>query len=174
MSVKDAYISVKKFVRRHSQKRSAAERVIYFFVFILFAAIAATYLYCMIWCFLQGLKTHNDAVMYPFALPETWNFGNYAEVFSLMNVNGVSFFGMLMNSLYFSVLGGLGTVMGSTMLAYVTTKYRFPGSGLFFVASLVMIILPIYGSGGSAYLLYDALGFINSPLMLIAASAGSA
>lgn len=160
------------FVKNHSQKRSIPERVLYGFIFVFFLAIVLTYLYTVIWCFLQACKTHVGASMNPYSLPEEWHFENFAVVFTEMTVNGIGFFGMVTNSLYFAILGSFVNIMGSVMLAYVTTKYKFRGAGFYFAASLIMSILPIYGSGGSAYLLYERLGFIDSPLMLIASFGG--
>ena len=50
---------------------------------------------------------------------------------------------MVVNSLYFSVIGGFLATMCTAMVAYVTSKYKFPGAGIYFVCSLVMMILPI-------------------------------
>ena len=134
--------------------------------------MAATYVYVLLWCFMSGAKEHREVVLSPFALPTTWHFRNYLDVFDLMTVNGSGFFRMLLNSLYFSVLGGFLTTFSSLMLAYVTAKYKFPGRGIFFGASLVMILLPIYGQGGSMYLLLDKLEFINSPWMILSSLGG--
>ena len=49
------------FVKNHSQKRSIPERILYGFIFVFFLAIVLTYLYTVIWCFLQACKTHVDA-----------------------------------------------------------------------------------------------------------------
>lgn len=154
------------------EKRAKTERVLYAIIFVLFTAIAASYLYVLFWCFMSGTKTHTEVVLTPFALPEKWHFSHYIEVFDVMNVNGSGFFTMFLNSVYFSVVGGFLTTMSSMTLAYVTAKYKFRGSGFFFTGSLIMILLPIYGQGGSMYVLLKNLGFLNSRLMIFSSLGG--
>lgn len=121
---------------------------------------------------MSGAKTHMEVILEPFALPDKWYFSHYAEVFDVMSVNGSGFMAMFGNSLYFSVFGAALTTLSSMMLAYVTAKYKFPGAGLFFTASLIMILLPVYGSGGSMYLLLKDLGFLNSRWMILSSLGG--
>ena len=153
---------MKKFLMRHLKKRSASERIVYAFVFVIFTAFALSYLYILVWTFLSGMKSHDDVVMHPFALPETWHVKNYIEVFSLLQVEETGFFGMVLNSLYWSVLGSFISLMCSSMLAYVCCKYKFPGCKLYWGLSMFMMMMPIYGTGGATYKLFLQLGFVNS------------
>lgn len=162
----------KRKVLSRFERRSVSERILYAIVFVVFAALAFTYVYCLFWCFMSGFKTHGEVVLKPFALPEKWHFENYAEMMDLLKVRQTGFFGMIMNSVYFSVLGAFISTTCTCMLAYVTCKYKFPFAGLYFVGSLIMMILPIYGTGGSMYLLLDKLGIMNSPWMILTSTAG--
>lgn len=139
-----------------------SQTVTYTVVFIIFLAFALSYLFIFFWGITAGLKTHNEIVLSPFALPESWQIKNYIEVFTLLNVEGTGFFGMLLNSVYFSVLGQFICCMTTCMLAYVTCKYKFPGSRFIFVLVTFVLILPIYGNGGSMYSLLYRLGMVNS------------
>ena len=150
-----------KMLKRFLHK-PIAEQIVYSIVFLIFTAFAFSYLYIFFWGITAGLKTHSEIVTNPFDLPAVPQFKNYIEVFSLLEVNGFTFWGMLFNSLYFSLLGPFILNMVSCMLAYVTSKYKFPGAKLYMVVVTVMITMPIYGSGGSAYRLYHKLGLINS------------
>ena len=153
-------------------KKTISERIVYSIVFLIFCLFALSYLYCLFWCFMSGFKTHNEVILSPFALPKTWQFSNYTTGLSLLEVNDNNFFDMLFNSLYFSVLDAFLSVMSTCMIAYATTKYHFKGRKIFFYISLVMMILPIYGSGGSQYRLMYDLGFINSRWMILTAVGG--
>ena len=62
------------FVKNHSQKRSIPERILYGFIFVFFLAIVLTYLYTVVWCFLQACKPHIDASLNPYSLPQEWHF----------------------------------------------------------------------------------------------------
>ncbi|MBP5308635.1 MAG: carbohydrate ABC transporter permease [Clostridia bacterium] len=149
------------FFEVFSQK-GPSEAIVHMIVFVIFTAVALSYLYIFFWGFTAGCKTHTEIALYPMALPSEWHFRNYLEVFDKLNVAGFGFFGMLGNSLYFSILGSFIMCMMSSMLAYVTNKYRFPGSKLFMPVLLFTMMLPIYGSGGSMYKLLLKLGFVNS------------
>ena len=154
------------------QKRSPSERVLYCIIFAIFAFFAASYIYCLWWCFMSGMKSPDEIILYPFALPETWRFSNFQKMMEMMRIADTGFWGMLFNSIYFSVLGAFFSASCTAMLAYVTCKYKFPGSGAYFIASLVTMILPIYGTGGSMYLLLDKLNLLNSRLMILTSFTG--
>lgn len=153
-------------------KRSPSEQVLYIIVFLIFACVAVSYLYIFFWGFTAGLKTHTEITTRPFSLPQVAQWRNYLDVFSMLNVAGYSFWGMLFNSLFFSLLGPLITNMISCMLAYVTSKYKFPGSKLYMIVVTFILIMPIYGSGGSAYRLYYNMGLISSYTQIILAFGG--
>jgi len=152
--------------------RPLSETITYIIVFFIFCTFALSYLYIFFWGIIAGLKTHSEIVLSPFNLPKSPQWQNYIDVFRLLNVNGYNFFGMLYNSLYFSLLGPLIQNMISCMLAYVTNKYKFLGSKFYMLVVTVMLIMPIYGSGGSAYRLYYNLGLINSYAHIILAFGG--
>ena len=154
------------------QKRTPSERVLYAIIFIIFAAFALSYVYCLWWCFFSGLKTHLEIVSSPFSLPTVWHFEHFGEMMSLMTVSETGFWGMLLNSIYFSVIGAFFSAMSTATLAYVTCKYKFPGAGAYFIASLITMILPIYGNGGSMYVLLNNLGLLNSRLMILTSFTG--
>ena len=121
---------------------------------------------------MSGLKTHDEIVANPFNLPEVWRFDHFGEMMEKMEVSDTGFFGMLFNSIYFSVIGAIFSSMSTAMLAYVTCKYKFPGAGCYFVASLITMILPIYGNGGSMYVLLHDLGLLNSRWMILTSFSG--
>jgi len=163
---------LKRLHKYFFSRKSVSEIITRIIVWCIFAAFALSYLYVFFWGLTASLKTHNDLILNPFKLPKKWMLGNYLEVFSLLNVEGYGFLGMLFNSLYFSVFGSFITCMSTCMLAYVTCKYKFPGARWYFVAVTIMITLPLYGSGGSMYRLMFNMGMINSRTQLILAVAG--
>ena len=164
--------SVIKPKKRFLQQRTPAERILYSIIFIVFAVVALFYIYIYFWCFTAGMKTHNEIVLQPFALPQNWIIGNYLEVFSFMRVAGFGYFGMLFNSIYFSVVGSLIKVMVTSIFAYTCTKYKFPGSTLVYPIIMIMLTLPIYGAQGSQYIIIKRLGLINSYSQIILAING--
>ena len=55
------------------KRKSPAEVILYCFVSLLFAVVAASYLYILVWAFIAGAKTHTEIAMDPFGLPAVWN-----------------------------------------------------------------------------------------------------
>lgn len=75
-------------------------------------------------------------------------------------------------SRYFSIGGGLISMFSTCLLAYATTKYKFGGASFYPIATFISITLPIYGTGGSIYEVFHALGFINSYTFVFTAVGG--
>lgn len=162
---------LKGFRKKHKRK-SISEIIVYFVVFCVCLFFGASFLYCVLWCAMAGLKTHNEVILKPFDFPAVWNFANYFEVLSGMKVNKSNFIQMFLNSTYFSVIGGLLNTFVVCTFAYVTTKYKFFGSKAIFWLVMFRIIFPIYGSGGTAYRLYHSLGWTNSYAMIFGSICG--
>lgn len=154
------------------KRKSPAEAAIQIFVSAIFMTVALSYLYVLFWAVIAGLKTNSEIVLNPFSMPEIPQWHNYIEVFQLLEVNNNNFWDMLVNSIYFSVGQVLIQQFTTITFAYCCTKYKFPGSGLPYVITLVMITLPIYGSGGATYKLMHSLGLIDSYAQILSAAGG--
>lgn len=146
------------------KRKSTGEKILYICVSILFALVAFSYLYILLWMIMSALKTHNEIVMNPFALPKEWHWEHFIETFSMLEVGGVGFFGMLFNSLWFSVFPVIIEQFTTVTFAYTCSKYKFPTCKLPYIITMIMITLPIYGAGGAAYRLNYALGLTNNYL----------
>ena len=92
---------------------------------------------------------------------------NYVDVFALLEVGDSNFFDMLINSLYFSFLGPFLCMTVTSMMAYVTAQYKFFGSRAVYFVVLVVITMPLYGSGTAMYKLLFKLNFLNSRWMIL-------
>lgn len=154
------------------KRKSPVEAILYCFVSLIFLAVALSYLYILVWAFIAGAKTHSEVALDPFGLPEVWHFENYIAVFELLEVNGNNFLDMLQNSLWFSVVCVFVQQFVCINFAYCATKYTFPGSKLIYPIILVVITLPLYGTGGAMYNLLKSLGLIDSYAQVVT-SAGA-
>lgn len=157
---------------RGLKRKAPMEKVLYIIVSAFFMLVALSYIYILVWAIIAACKTHTEIVMDPFSLPEKWNWSHFLEVIELFEVNGSTFFDMLFNSIWFSVLGVFLTQFCSIMFAYCLSKYRFPGSNWIYTVILVVLTLPIYGSSGAQYKLYYNLGLINNYGQIISAYNG--
>lgn len=163
---------INKYFNRIIERRSVSERIVFSLQWLIFAFIATTYLSIIIWVFMSGLKSHSEISLSPFRIPSQVHFNNYINVFSMLNVANHSFWGMLFNSIYFSVLGPLITLTFTSMLAYVTCKYKFFGSKVFFYLVIIIVTLPIYGNTGALYTLLYKMKLINSYSQILLAFGG--
>lgn len=151
---------------------STSQKVTWTIVSIFFGILSLSYLTILLWGFMSGGKTHSEIINDPFALPKTWKFENYTDAFSRLKVGRTNFFGMLVNSIWYSVGGAVANVTCQACLAYISCKYKFKGSWLIYAICMVTMIMPIYGSAGSMYRLVYGLGINDSPLIIVSAMSG--
>lgn len=159
-------------VPKSFSRKSKGEIALHLFVSLIFFLVAASYVYILVWAVIAGCKTHTEIVVAPFSLPKEWHWRHYLEVFSRLEVGGHNFWNMLFNSVYFSVAGVLVGQITTMSFAYCCTKYKFPGSNLPYIIILVMITLPLYGSGGATYKIYKSLGMVDSYTQILSAAGG--
>ena len=159
-------------VFKNFSRKSPAEIILHCFVSLVFAVVAASYVYIVLWAIIAALKSHTEIVMDPFGLPTQWHWRNFIDVFSLLEVNGNTFVDMLFNSCYFSIVSIFLQQFVTVTFSYACTKYKFPGSDLPYVIILVMMTLPIYGAGGASYKLIRDLGLVDSYWNVIGSAAG--
>lgn len=153
-------------------RKSLSEKILYCFVSLLFAMVAASYIYILVWTFISSLKTHTEIVMDPFSLPEVWHWSHFVEMLSVFEVNGNGFLTMLFNSIWFSVGGALLQHFTTCSFAYVSTKYEYPGSKWIYTIVLIMMTLPVYGNQGAMYRLVRSMGLVDSYAHILISAAG--
>ncbi len=95
-------------------------------------------------------------------------FQNFIDAFSQLEVSGVSFGKMFLNSLWFSAGTTFFNVFSSMCLAYGVAKYRFVGQKMMYNLVLIIMIFPAFGTLAARFKLYSQLGFVDSPLLLLA------
>ncbi|MBP5466327.1 MAG: hypothetical protein J6Y43_02025, partial [Clostridia bacterium] len=143
-------------------RKTVAEKILYAFMFVLFSVFALSYLYIFFWGTMSSLKDYSSIVIDPFSLPKNPNWRVFIDVFGEFSVNETGFLEMTFNSIWFSVIPSAGGILFCAMLSYVTTKYRFFGAKAYYYVSFVVMLLPIYSSGGAAYKLIYNLGLTNN------------
>lgn len=144
------------------KRRPLSEKTVYWIVSVIFAVVALSYLYVLVWMFIAACKTHSEVALDPFGLPANWNFSHFIEAFSVFEVNDNGFFMMLFNSLWFVTVSMVVNIFTTMTFAYACTKYDFPTSKWPFALIMIMMTLPIYGTGGAGYKLIWNMGLINN------------
>lgn len=140
--------------------------------FVLFVLYALSILYPVFWAIVTSFKSYEEYAANTVAFPTVCHFENYAAAFTSLVANGVGMFGMLLNSLWYTIGGaGLGVAV-SSMTAYAVSKYRFPGGRILYWVALVTMMIPIVGAIPSQYKIYNMLGILNSPAILVSFANG--
>lgn len=158
--------------KNYFSRKAPGEIAVHCIASLIFAIVAFSYVYILVWAVLSALKTHTEIVMDPFSLPTTWNWSHFAEVTKTLQVNGNNFWNMLFNSCYFSIVGVFLQMFVTITFAYACTMYKFPGSSWAYTIILIMMTLPIYGAGGASYKLFRNLGLIDSYAQIIVSTSG--
>ncbi|WP_308797532.1 carbohydrate ABC transporter permease [Agromyces silvae] len=131
--------------------RSAAVRsgVVRWIVTGVLVMIAVVTLYPLLYTVINSLKENSDFAGNPMGLPATITWDNYLETFQRMNVPR-----LLVNSLLASAGGVVLSTLAALLVAYVTTKMRFPGRSIVFLFMIAMLVIP---SQAIIYPLYETV-----------------
>lgn len=84
----------------------------------------------LLWIILNSLKTNKEMFMNSLALPEVWQFGNYAKAWSM---GLYRYFG---NSVFVSVVSLFMILFLASFLAYGVTRFRVKGGNIIFLIVL--------------------------------------
>lgn len=153
------------------EKRLFHEKVWIAIIFIVFVIYSITLIFPFVWCFYNSFKSNNEFFLDVWSMPEAWQFSNWIDSFEL-SVNGVNILGMYANSIFMTVCCTLISIMMSAMTSYVIAKYKFPGSGFFYSAAFVLMMIPSMGSMSAMYKLYNDTGLYDTYLGIVIGSFG--
>lgn len=154
-------------------KKSKTKQVVFAITFVIFTIYAITLVYPFVWMILSSLKSGSEYTDgNTFALPKSWVFKNYISAMQALNINGVSFFSLIFNSLWQTVIGTALSIVITCMTSYVVAKYRFVGRNAIYAVAIIVMILPIVGSLPASYKLRIDMGIYDTPWQLITATGG--
>jgi multiple sugar transport system permease protein len=123
-------------------------------------------LYPLLWMLLSSFKPTNTVFSTAGELfPKTWTFDNYIN--GWRGFSGVSFARFMSNSLFIAIIGTIGTILSSAIVAYAFSRLRFRGRHFLFVAMMISMMLPSQVLMVPQYLWFQKLGWTNSYLPLI-------
>ena len=149
-------------------KSGSRQKAVFAVVFVIFLLYAIFLLYPFFFCFNASLMDGGRTFMRnQIAFPNPVKLGNYIKAFSELEVNETNFFGMLINSVWFSFGTAFLPIFFASMASYVVCKYHFPGRNFLYSLVIVTMMIPIYGALPAQYRLFDDLGMVDSPLILL-------
>ncbi|MBQ7831735.1 MAG: carbohydrate ABC transporter permease [Clostridia bacterium] len=154
------------------RKQPISVKIIYVAFFVAFLIFAAVYIYPLLWAFINSLKSMKEYATDSLAMPSTWRWRHYFEVFTEFQAVPLSggepfrYMDMLFNSLWILVVKVFVNVASSMLLAYALARFRFPGSKFLYAMVIFANTIPIIGAGPAAYRLAMNLGMVNNPMTI--------
>ena len=154
-------------------------------VFLLLGAIAM--MLPVVWMISTSFKTRADV----FAVPPIWvpiplHVENYPNAWNIMDpqtgrtmfsseswnlfgatIDGINFTTYLYNTLFISILGCLGTVLSSSVVAFAFARLRFPLREPLWYICLATMMVPSQVTMIPQFVLFKTIGWYDTPWPLI-------
>lgn len=149
------------------QEKSLGYRIGRVLIFLVLFILAISFVYPILFMFINSLKTLKEYYYSPFTLPDLsnlqWsNFGNMISQFKIL--------GLLKNSFIVSFLTVVGLIGLGTLASYAFAKIKFPGSRGLYLAFLVTLFVPAQVTMIPMYINFAKIGLVNNWLGVVIAN----
>ncbi|NIP25348.1 MAG: carbohydrate ABC transporter permease, partial [Phycisphaerae bacterium] len=143
----------------HILKSSKARRRIgHFLLHIVLISLGITFLMPLAWVASTSLKAPGQVFITPIEwIPTTPHWSNYVEVFQRL-----PFARFILNSLFVTFMGTLGSVLSSTMVAYGLARIRWPGRDIIFVILIATMMLPGIVTLIPVFIIFKTINWIGT------------
>ena len=136
-------------------------------IFLVLFILAVSFVYPILFMFINSLKTLKEYYYSPFTLPDLsnlqWsNFGNMISQFKIL--------GLLRNSFIVSLFTVIGLIGLGTLASYAFAKIKFPGSRALYLAFLVTLFVPAQVTMIPMYINFAKVGLVNNWLGVVIAN----
>ncbi len=140
--------------------RSGARRVL---VTLLLWGVALLFLVPLLWMVSSSLKPNYQVMQVPPQwIPRPPRWANYREALTIL-----PFGRYMLNTALITLLTIAGHLLSCTLIAYAFARLRAPGRDALFVVLLATLMLPYPVTMVPLYMLFNALGWINTILPLV-------
>lgn len=145
-------------VASHGARSFLGESVFY----VLTIVLALLFVFPFFWTVSSSLKTPSEIFSFPPTMfPTVPQWVNYATV-----LQKVPFITWVLNSLIVVALNTAGVIATASVVAYSFARFEYRGRDLIFVATLATMMLPAQVTLIPQFVLFNALGWINTLLPL--------
>ena len=128
-------------------------------------ALSFVMIYPLMWLVASSFKGPSEIFANMTTLvPQRFTLANYRNGWA--GFGGVSFATFFRNSVVLAGLSTLGTVLSSAVIAYGFARVRFVGRDFWFACMIATLMLPIQVQLIPQYILFNALGWVNTFLPL--------
>ncbi len=138
------------------------------FIIAILTIFGAFFAYPLVLQFNNAFKPLNEIFRFPptlFVKRPTIN--NFQDLFILMSKSWVTFSRYIFNTVFITVVGTVGLIIVASMGAFVVSKYKFPGSKIFFNGVIITLMFSGYVTAIPNYLVMARLGWVDTYLSVI-------
>lgn len=132
---------------------------------VILIAVSLLFVLPFYWMLTSALKDDTQILSSPITWwPDPIRWENIPQV---LNYPGFPFLRMLWNSVFYSGMVTIGTVISSSAVAYGFAKLRFPGRNVLFIVTVATLMIPPLIIFIPTYVLFKVMGLIGSYAPLI-------
>ena len=147
------------------QTRSLGGNILVYSILLLFGIFFA---WPLVYAINNAFKPLNEIFLFPpriFVRNPTMD--NFRDLFIMMGASRIPFSRYIFNTLFVTAAGTFGHIIFASMGAYVVSKYRFPGSRLFFKLVIITLMFSVHVTAIPNFLIMKNLGWIDTYLAMI-------
>ena len=132
-------------------------------MYLLLSAIALTFLFPILWAISSSFKSLGAVYEFPPTLwVSDWRWSNYPEA-----LRKLPFLNFMLNTVVICLSATVGQVLSCSLVGFAFARLQWRGQGFWFVVLLATMMLPGQVLLIPRYVLFDALGWINTYKPLI-------
>jgi ABC-type glycerol-3-phosphate transport system permease component len=138
------------------------------FIIAILTVFGLFFAYPLVFAINNAFKPMNEIFLFPpklFVQRPTMN--NFQDLFIIMSKSWVTFSRYIFNTVFITVVGTVGLIIIASMGAFVVSKYKFPGSKIFFQGVIITLMFSGYVTAIPNYLVMSALGWVDTFLSVI-------
>jgi len=138
------------------------------FIITILTIFGLFFAYPLVFAINNAFKPLNEIFLFPprlFVQRPTMN--NFQDLFILMSRSWVTFSRYIFNTMFITVVGTAGLIIIASMGAFVVSKYKFPGSKIFFQGVIITLMFSGYVTQIPNYLVMARLGWVDTYLSVI-------
>ena len=132
-------------------------------MYVLLSAVALTFLFPILWAISSSLKSLGDVYQFPPTLwADEWLWSNYPDA-----LKKLPFLNFMVNTVVICLSATTGQVLSCSLVGFAFARLQWRGQSFWFVVLLATMMLPGQVLLIPRYILFDALGWINTYKPLI-------
>jgi len=138
------------------------------FIIAILTVFGLFFAYPLVFAINNAFKPMNEIFLFPpklFVQRPTMN--NFSDLFILMSKSWVTFSRYIFNTVFITVVGTIGLIIIASMGAFVVSKYKFPGSKIFFQGVIITLMFSTYVTAIPNYLVMAQLGWVDTFMSVI-------